>query len=104
MIVAQNLTRKKGKLIYATKNPLNLTSVLTDVFENNYTYAYIWYVNETFQEWNMNRSAMIYRGNHTGILNITLEVKATATLEPILTKIGVFKKYINLKGTFNKYL
>lgn len=82
---------------FATQKPLNLTSVLTDEFENDYTYAYIWFVNGTFQEWNETYSNITYNGITPGNLNITVQVKAS--FDFLLNKEGVFTKFITLKDT-----
>ncbi|CAC5368405.1 unnamed protein product [Mytilus coruscus] len=84
---------------FATQKPLNLTSVLTDEFENDYTYAYIWFVNGTFQEWNETYSNITYNGITPGNLNITVQVKAS--FDFLLNKEGVFTKFITLKDEIN---
>ncbi|CAG2235887.1 unnamed protein product [Mytilus edulis] len=84
---------------FATKKPLNLSSVLTDEFEIEYSYAYIWFVNGTFQEWNESYSYITYNGITPGKLNITVKVKAS--FDFLSNKEGIFTKFITLKDAIN---
>jgi hypothetical protein len=101
--INQSLKYKKDKFVFATKKPISLSSVITDVFEDSYMFVYIWYANGTFMGWNQTGN-MIYPGsNISGDLNITLRVKASPTDHESLfpfNKQGVYTQIIELKSKY----
>jgi len=101
--INQSLKYKKDKFVFATKKPISLSSVITDVFEDSYTFVYIWWANKTFMGWNQTGN-MIYPGsNISGDLNITVRVTASLTdQESIfsLHKQGIYTQIIELKSKY----
>jgi len=99
--INQSLKYKKDKFVFATKKPISLSSVITDVFEDSYTFVYIWWANKTFMGWNETGN-IIYPGSDIpGDLNITVHVKATEeeTMFP-LNKQGIYTQIIELKSKY----
>ena len=96
--INQSLKYKKDKFVFATKKPISLSSVITDVFEDNCTFVYIWWANKTFMGWNRNGN-MIYPGsNISGDLNITVHVTALSRFWS--QKEGVYTQIIELKSKY----
>ena len=98
--VNQHIKYKKDKHIFATRQPLNLSSILTDTFESSLSYVFIWFLNDTFQEWNQTMGSILYNATQPGDLNITVKVKASSQDWVDVYKEGTFTKIIIMKGEY----